>query len=63
MSMGIEWQLEAGNYVTAGFSFSEHQQGPPGFVHGGASAAVMDEAMGLAVWHAGYRVVTAKSFY
>lgn len=59
-SIGVAWQLMAGNQIFASFEFSEFQQGPPGFVHGGASAAVMDEAMGLAVFYSGYRVVTAN---
>jgi acyl-coenzyme A thioesterase PaaI-like protein len=59
-SIGITWQLATGNHIFASFEFSDLQQGPPGFVHGGASAAVMDEAMGLAVFHSGYRVVTAN---
>jgi acyl-coenzyme A thioesterase PaaI-like protein len=59
-SIGITWQKEAGNHIFASFEFSDFQQGPPGFVHGGASAAVMDEAMGLAVFHSGYKVVTAN---
>lgn len=59
-SIGITWQLTTGNHIFASFEFSDVQQGPPGFVHGGASAAVMDEAMGLAVFHSGYKVVTAN---
>lgn len=34
--------------------------GPPGHAHGGAMSAVLDEAMGLAAWLAGYRVVAAR---
>jgi uncharacterized protein (TIGR00369 family) len=59
-SIGIAWQLLAGNHILASFEFSDSQQGPPGYVHGGASAAVMDEAMGLAVFYSGYRAVTAN---
>jgi uncharacterized protein (TIGR00369 family) len=59
-SIGIAWQRVTENRIFASFKFSEYQQGPPGFVHGGASAAVMDEAMGLAVFHSGYKVVTAN---
>jgi acyl-coenzyme A thioesterase PaaI-like protein len=59
-SIGIVWQLATGNQIFASFEFSDFQQGPPGFVHGGASAAVMDEAMGLAVFHSGYKAVTAN---
>jgi acyl-coenzyme A thioesterase PaaI-like protein len=46
--------------ITAEIEFSEAQQGPPGFLHGGASAAVLDEAMGAAVWRAGYAVALVK---
>lgn len=59
-AIGITWQLEPGNNIYASFVFSDFQQGPPGCVHGGASAAVLDEAMGLAVFYSGYKVVTAN---
>ena len=39
--------------------FGPGAQGPPGHVHGGAQAALLDEAMGFAAWLAGYRVVAA----
>ena len=39
--------------------FGPETQGPPGHVHGGAQAALLDEAMGFAGWLAGYRVVAA----
>ncbi|MGV7976337.1 MAG: PaaI family thioesterase [Anaerolineaceae bacterium] len=59
-SIGVEWELGPEGHIVASFRFNEYQQGPPGFVHGGASAAVLDEAMGLAIFYAGYRVVTAN---
>ena len=34
--------------------------GPPGHVHGGAMAAVLDEAMGAACWMNGHSVVAAQ---
>lgn len=34
--------------------------GPPGHAHGGALAAVLDEAMGIAAWTAGHPVVAAR---
>lgn len=34
-------------------------EGPPGHAHGGSMAAVLDEAMGFAAWHAGHPVVAA----
>jgi len=41
-SIGVEWELGPEGHIVASFRFNEYQQGPPGFVHGGASAAVLD---------------------
>jgi uncharacterized protein (TIGR00369 family) len=41
-------------------TLTEAQQGPPGLAHGGASAALLDEAMGAAVWRAGYTVAAVN---
>jgi acyl-coenzyme A thioesterase PaaI-like protein len=40
--------------------FGRETQGPPGHVHGGAMAAVLDEAMGGVCWLNGHRTVAAK---
>lgn len=40
--------------------FSIATAGPPGHVHGGCQAAVLDEMMGSTGWHHGYPVVAAK---
>lgn len=40
--------------------FGSDTGGPPGHVHGGAVAAVMDEGLGLAAWAAGYPVVVGN---
>jgi acyl-coenzyme A thioesterase PaaI-like protein len=40
--------------------FGRETQGPPGHVHGGAMAAVLDEAMGGACWMNGHRTVAAQ---
>ena len=40
--------------------FGLETEGPPGHVHGGAMAAVLDEAMGGACWMNGHRTVAAK---
>jgi acyl-coenzyme A thioesterase PaaI-like protein len=40
--------------------FSIATAGPPGHVHGGCQAAVLDEMMGSTGWHHGYAVVAAK---
>ena len=34
--------------------------GPPGHVHGGCQAAILDEMMGSTAWHWGFPVVAAK---
>ena len=39
-------------------NFLERALGPPGNVHGGASAALIDEVMGISVWHHGDKCVT-----
>ena len=40
--------------------FGPGAEGPPGHVHGGAQAAVLDEVLGLAAWLAGHAVVMAR---
>jgi acyl-coenzyme A thioesterase PaaI-like protein len=40
-------------------TFGPHTEGPPGHAHGGSMAAVLDEAMGLAVWLAHRAAVAA----
>lgn len=59
-ALGLIWYADAGRNIQAEFTFKESEQGPPGYVHGGASAAVLDEAMGAAVWVAGLQVVAAR---
>ena len=59
-AIGLTWYIEGNGDIFAEFSFNSSHQGPPGHVHGGASAAVLDEAMGAAVWIAGLPVVAAR---
>ncbi len=40
--------------------FGPLAKGPPGHAHGGSTAAVLDEAMGLSAWSAGHAVVAAR---
>ena len=40
--------------------FGAGAQGPPDHVHGGAMAAILDEAMGGAAWQSGHPVVAAN---
>jgi len=52
--------MDADGAITSEFTLTTAQQGPPGLVHGGASAAILDEAMGLAVWAAGHSVAAVN---
>lgn len=56
--MGVTWTADENGCVVADVTLTQAQQGPPGHAHGGASAALLDEAMGMAAWLAGYRVVS-----
>ena len=58
--MGVAWYAQDDNSIFAEVTLSVIQQGPPGMAHGGASAALLDEAMGAAVWQAGYRVASVN---
>lgn len=58
--MGITWYLTEDGLIVAEIAFTLAQQGPPGHAHGGASAAVLDEAMGAAVWRAGHSVAAVN---
>ena len=40
--------------------FGPGTQGPPGHAHGGSISALLDEAMGISAWVAGYAVVAAR---
>jgi uncharacterized protein (TIGR00369 family) len=58
-SIGLTWYVED-NVLTSEFTLNEAQQGPPGYAHGGASAAILDESMGLIVWAAGLQVAAVN---
>ena len=59
-SFGIHWFSPGKGIITGKITLTEKQQGPPNFAHGGATAALVDEAMGASVWHAGYTVVSVN---
>ena len=59
-SMGLTWYLNDDGSIYSEMIFTLAQQGPPSYVHGGASAAVLDEAMGAAVWRAGLSVAAVN---
>lgn len=59
-SIGLTWYVDDDGVMTSEFTLTEAQQGPPGHAHGGASAAILDEAMGLVVWAAGHKVAAVN---
>lgn len=59
-SAGLTLYKEEDGSIHAEMIFTLSHQGPPGHVHGGASAAVLDEAMGAAVWIAGHHAAAVN---
>jgi len=51
---------DAEQHLHARIWFGPETEGPPGHAHGGSIAAVMDEALGLAAWAAGYPIVVGN---
>lgn len=47
-------------HVYASVLFGDLSQGPPGLVHGGAIAAVLDETMGITSWMNNFKVMTTE---
>ncbi len=58
--MGVSWYAREDGSIFTEIILTNAQQGPPGLVHGGASAALLDEAMGAAVWRAGFRAAAVN---
>lgn len=58
--IGITMFVDDDGTLTSEFTLNETHQGPPGHAHGGASAAILDEVMGLVVWAAGHKVLAAN---
>jgi acyl-coenzyme A thioesterase PaaI-like protein len=57
---GIHFELQPDKTLSAAYTFDILKQGPPGVVHGGAIAAVLDEAMTAAVFAAGKPALTVN---
>jgi len=53
--MGVTWYASEDGSIFAEITLTKAQQGPPKLAHGGATAALLDEAMGAAVWQAGHK--------
>ena len=58
--IGVRWNLMEDKSISSQVTLDLSQQGPPGFAHGGASAALLDEAMGTSVWVSGYQAVAVN---
>src|SRR5271157_3890221 len=59
-SIGLTLWVDDDGILTSEFTLNDAQQGPPSYAHGGASAAILDEAMGLVVWAAGLKVAAVN---
>lgn len=54
------FRRESDGHLVGRAWFGVETEGPPGHVHGGAVAAVLDEALGAVAWLSGYKVVIAR---
>lgn len=50
---GIRFTRQDDGVTVARFTLDADKEGPPGYAHGGAVAAILDEVMGAAAYHAG----------
>ncbi len=55
--LGIRLRWMDDDSVTGEFTLPAFTEGPPGHIHGGVLASVLDEAMGAAAHMSGHRVV------
>lgn len=58
--MSVTFALHDDGSVRALVVLDDRHMGPPGYAHGGALAALLDEAMGASAWAAGHRVVAVN---
>ncbi|WP_052263232.1 hotdog domain-containing protein [Geobacter pickeringii] len=56
----VRYYRDEEKHLHARIWFGPETGGPPGHAHGGAVSAVMDEALGLAAWAAGYPIVVGN---
>lgn len=56
----VRYYRDSDQHLHARIWFGPETEGPPGHAHGGSIAAVMDEALGLAAWAAGYPIVVGN---
>jgi acyl-coenzyme A thioesterase PaaI-like protein len=58
--IGLRWYADETGEIFSEYTLGLEQQGPPGHAHGGASAAILDEAMGMAAWYRGFKIVSVN---
>ena len=58
--IGLRLFTDEENTIFSTFKLGISQQGPPGYAHGGASAAILVEAMGAAIWRTGINVAVVN---
>lgn len=56
----VRYFRDAEKHLHARIWFGPETEGPPDHAHGGSVAAVLDEALGLAAWAAGYPIVVGN---
>lgn len=56
----VRYYRDPEQHLHARIWFGPGTEGPPGHAHGGAIAAIMDEALGLAAWAEGYPIVVGN---
>lgn len=56
----VRYYRDGEEHLQARVWFGPETEGPPGHAHGGSVAAVLDEALGLAAWAAGYSIVVGN---
>ncbi len=56
----VRYYRDQEQHLKARVWFGPETEGPPGYAHGGAVAAVLDEVLGLSAWAAGYPIVVAN---
>lgn len=54
------FKRESDGHLVGRAWFGPETEGPPGHAHGGAVAAVLDEALGATAWVNGHKVVVAR---
>ncbi len=58
--IGLRWYAKKDGSIFTEVKLTVKQQGPLGHIHGGASAAILDEIIGVAIWRAGYNVAVVN---